>query len=46
MKPLTTEKIKGQNGEEIVVRGDEQWLTHVPSDHQGAYKVPDGVHTP
>jgi len=43
MKPLTTEKIKGQNGEEIVICGDEQWLTHVPSDYQGAYEVPDGV---
>jgi len=43
MKPLTTEKIKGQNGEDIVVCGDEQWLTHVPSDYQGAYKVPDEV---
>ena len=43
MKPLTTEKIKGQNGEDIVIWGDEQTLTQVPTDYQGAYEVPEGI---
>lgn len=43
MKPLTREKIKGQNGEDIVVCGDEQTLPQVPTDYQGVYEVPEGI---
>ena len=45
MKPLTREKIKGQNGEDIVIWGDEKLLTQVPSDYKGAYEVPNDITT-
>ena len=40
---MEPDKIKGKNGEIILIFGNEKSLIEIPSDYQGAYEVPDDI---
>ena len=43
MKPLIRERVRGEHGEDFTIYGEHKILTHLPSDYQGVYEVPDWV---
>lgn len=45
MKPLIRERVRGEHGEEFTIYGEYKILTHLPSDYQGTYEVPNWVTT-